>query len=201
MKNRTLTIVLVTSLALIAAQVAWSAIPAGNGTITGCYKISGGALRVVATKSACDSATERSLVWRQGPSHFDIDVPFSHTDRGSRVVVHSNGLTLTTTCYIEFVSGGTEGGGMHVDPGPGGIVNTGYTEETIGGGAPVPKQDGASGPLDIGKTAAVPTGTAVHRLEGALVARTATNVISITFHEVVDYTLERCQFMGTVSPA
>ena len=57
-------------IALGAVGWAFAAIPAGNGTITACYKNSGGALRVIdADKGATCTSLETTLTWNQkGPT-------------------------------------------------------------------------------------------------------------------------------------
>jgi hypothetical protein len=205
MTHRTLTIVLVTALALIAVQVAWSAIPGSNGTIVGCYKKTGGALRVVNAKADCDTATEKPLTWKQGPSRINVDMAMSRTDHGTTTAFSGNGLTITTTCFIEFVSGGSEGGQMHVDAGSSGDINATYTFSDFFNPTTV-KQDGflpgnPATQLDIGYITGTPSGSTPYRLEGTLVAHTTTNVVSVVFHILINFTSERCQYFGTVTPA
>ena len=55
--------------------------------------------------------------------------------------------------------------------------------------------------LDIGYIVGTPSGTTPFRIEGTLVARTATNVVSVVFHILITFTSERCQYLGTVTPA
>jgi hypothetical protein len=62
--------VLATVLAvLIAGAAVYGSIPASNGVITGCYKKSGGALRIIDTAlESCTSNNELSVNWNQvGP--------------------------------------------------------------------------------------------------------------------------------------
>jgi len=195
----------VTTLALIAAQVAWSAIPGSNGTIVGCYKKSGGALRVVNAKSDCDTLTEKPLTWKQGSGRIDVDMSMSRTDHGTTTAFTGNGLVITTTCYLENIGGGTEGGQMHIDAGPGGDINASYSFSDFFDPVVV-KQDGfvpgaPASQLDIGYIVGTPSGATPFRFEGTLVARTATNVVTVVFHILINFTFERCQYFGTVTAA
>jgi hypothetical protein len=195
MKNRTLTVVLVTALVLIGAQVAWSAIPASNGKITGCYATSNGALRVVALKSSCDPATEKSVQWSQGPASFDQDVPAGSAT--SIPVLTKYGLTLSLKCYD---NAGDLIFTLTVDPGSSGIVNGSFTAQ-IDGNTPVPYQAASAGPTALAIHGTLdPASQSSERLEGMLLARTATNLISMPFHMFANGHTNRCQVMGQVIP-
>jgi|1186.fasta_scaffold00146_6 hypothetical protein len=141
----------------------------------------------------------------QGSSPINVDMPFSRTDHGTTTVFSGNGLTLTATCYYENSSAGTEGGQMHVDAGAGGDVNATYSFSDFFNPTTV-KQDGftpgsPTSQLDIGLIAATPTETTPYRFEGTLVAHTATNIVSVVFHILINFTSERCQYFGTITPA
>jgi hypothetical protein len=94
---------------------------------------------------------------------------------------------------------------MHVDAGSGGDVNATYTFSDFFNPTTV-KQDGfmpghPASQLDIGYITGTPSGTTPYRLEGTLVAHTTTNVVSVVFHILINFTSERCQYFGTVTPA
>src|SRR4051812_29432177 len=58
-------VVAIVALVLAAGGFAMAAIPAADGTIHGCYKRDGGALRVVKGAGGC-KAGERALSWNRG---------------------------------------------------------------------------------------------------------------------------------------
>jgi len=139
------------------------------------------------------------------PSRISVDMPLSRTDHRTTTVFSANGLTITTTCYDENVSGGTEGGQMHVDAGAGGDVAATYTFSDFFNPTTV-KQDGftpgnPTSQLDIGYITGTPNGSTPFRLEGTLVAHTTTNVVLVVFHILINFTSGRCQYFGTVTPA
>jgi len=194
--NRTLAVMLVTAFVLIAAQVAWSAIPSNSGQITGCYQTTGGALRVVAKKSACDPATERSLVWSQAAVPFDVDVPID----GAPYVPITNkfGIAVSQSCYGPGV-GGTYSATLLIDPGASGAVYGDYTEQDASGMDPT----AVSNPGQAGVTVTVPSSEWGHA-EGTLLVKNSTTspgYATLTFHIAIDQTTGRCQFMGIIRPA
>jgi hypothetical protein len=158
-----------------------------------------------AVQSVAAGGSVSCAAFPQGQSPISVDMPFSRTDHGTTTVFSGNGLTITTTCYDENFGGGTQGGQMHVDAGTGGDVNATYTLSDFSNPTIV-KQDGftpgnPTSQLDIGFIAATPTETTPFRLEGTLVAHTATNIVSVVFHILINYTSARCQYFGTVTPA
>jgi len=160
-----------------------------------------------AVQSVAAGGAVSCAAFPQGSSPINVDMPFSRTDHGTTTVFSGNGLTITTTCYIENVGGGTEGGQMHVDAGAGGDVTATYSFSDFFNPTTV-KQDGftpstgAKSQLDIGLIAATPTETTPYRFEGTLVAHTATNTVSVVFHILIDFTsLGRCQYFGTITSA
>src|SRR3954452_18271205 len=58
-------VVAIVALVLAAGGFAVAAIPSADGTIHGCYKKDGGALRVVKGAGGC-KASERALSWNRG---------------------------------------------------------------------------------------------------------------------------------------
>jgi hypothetical protein len=79
------TLIAVVALVFAIGGFAVAAIPEKDGTIHGCYKTSGGNLRVVRT-AKCPSG-EKSLAWNQGVS---------------KVTVRSDEVTITYTCSHVF---------------------------------------------------------------------------------------------------
>jgi hypothetical protein len=75
-------VVAIMALVLAAGGFAIAAIPAADGTIHGCYKKDGGALRVVKGSGGC-KAGERALSWNRGVA---------------RVAVRTKVLTIPTGC-------------------------------------------------------------------------------------------------------
>src|SRR3954471_21443786 len=75
-------IVAIAALVLAAGGFAVAAIPSADGTIHGCYKKDGGALRVVKGAGGC-KAGERALSWNRGVA---------------KVTVRRGNVRVTKTC-------------------------------------------------------------------------------------------------------
>jgi hypothetical protein len=205
--NRTLTIMLVTALGLIAAQVAWATIPGGNGHIVGCYKTSGGALRVVNAPTDCASATEKSLVWSQAAATFNVDVSPTTSTTTQTQLVKQFGITLSYRChaYADDVEQDTT---LFINPGSTGITNGTYTHEL--------SDDGAGGQVRPAQLGFVGAGSLFEndpfyqegfppsgwlRDEGTLLIKTVGGLATLTFHIVNNWDTHRCQYMGVLRAA
>jgi len=195
--NRTLTVVMVTAVALIGVQVAWAAIPNANGHIVSCYKTSGGAMRVVNATKDCDSATEKSLVFTQAAVPFDVDVAATDSTALTQMA-KKFGVTVSYNCHTLT---GYLDPTLAIDPGTSGITNGTYTRVISDWDPQVrPQQIGLNGPGAIHepdpflRDGFEPSGWL--RDEGTLLVKTASGYATITFHMVSNWDTQRCQFRG-----
>jgi hypothetical protein len=198
--NRALTVILLTALFLIGAQVAWSAIPASNGMITGCYTRAGGALRVVGSSSVCDTSTENVLRWNRGPVAFNtVAAAVPSTNSINTLLVRSHGLAISYSCGLIEAGAQPPLAVLTFDPGTTGSVTAAWThgDEVNATASVVPATQGLINVQDLGENPNFP-----FRLQsGVATAKTSTNTITVVFSMMDDFLHDTCTIRGTITAA
>ncbi|MFL5780078.1 MAG: hypothetical protein ACJ760_02090 [Thermoleophilaceae bacterium] len=125
-------VVAIAALVLAAGGFAFAAIPAADGSIHGCYRKDGGALRVVKGAGGC-KAGERALAWNRGVAAVTVRtktlvIPVTCSGENSFRVCSGSG-TDTVRCRAGERA---TGGGFGQDPSPGTSVQQSKPAPTAG---------------------------------------------------------------------